>query len=178
MNVDKFWELIGDARRRMSKEHPDGNMDGQVHDLSVALARLPPRDVVSFRDHFAAKMSEAFTWELWGACYVIAMGCSDDWFVYFRRWLISMGRETFEQALADPESLLGPASAPEVEDVFFQEFESVPDDVYMRLTGDPIPASACRAATDPTGEPWSEEGDELERKYPTLWKAFRSTKGG
>jgi hypothetical protein len=32
-------------------------------------------------------------------------GCSDDGFEYFRAWLLAQGRDTFEKALEDPDTL-------------------------------------------------------------------------
>ena len=64
----------------------------------------------------------AYRWDSWAAAYSIGSGCSDDGFTDFRYFLISMGREVFERALADPESLLSVARAPGVEDVFFGDF--------------------------------------------------------
>ena len=50
-------------------------------------------------------MDSAYCWSLWGAAYVINGGCSDDPFVDFRASLISRGRQVFERALSDPDSL-------------------------------------------------------------------------
>jgi hypothetical protein len=61
--------------------------------------------VRSFNAHFDDCEDRAYSYELWAAAYIIGHGCSDDSFSDFRSTLISMGRETFERALEDPESL-------------------------------------------------------------------------
>ena len=50
-------------------------------------------------------MADSYRSSLWAAAYVINAGCSDDGFGYFRGWLMFQGRETFGQAVADPDSL-------------------------------------------------------------------------
>lgn len=61
--------------------------------LHDALLRLSDDQLLSFeRLHFAF-MYRAYTWELWGAAYVINGGCSDDTFEYFRAALIALGED-------------------------------------------------------------------------------------
>ena len=59
------------------------------------LTGLTPQDVVSFELAFGHEVQRAYTWDLWGAAYVVHGGASDDGFVYFRHWLISKGRRVF-----------------------------------------------------------------------------------
>jgi hypothetical protein len=114
-------------------------MARQGRELRALLLKLPPEEVLAFRDHVFELMNVAFRWELWGAAYLIAGGCSDDGFADFRSWLISMGCRVFEDAMVDAQSLLGPAQAPGVEDVFFEEFSALPARVYEEQTGREIP---------------------------------------
>ena len=51
-------------------------------------------------------MDRAYRQELWGAAYLINGGCSDDGFVYFLGWLIAQGRDVYQAALPDPDSLV------------------------------------------------------------------------
>lgn len=56
---------------------------------------------------------DASTEDLWAAAARIFGGrCSDDGFCYFGLWMVGLGREAFERALADPDAL---ADAPEVQ---------------------------------------------------------------
>ena len=91
----------------------------------------------------------------------------------FRNWLISMGRDVFAGALADPESLVGIARAPGVEDVFFEEFGSAPYSVLEERGEESVSDLETRdllLPEEPVGEKWVEE--ELARRFPRLWSAF------
>ena len=50
-------------------------------------------------------LAEAYHWDLWGAAYLINGGCSDDGFEYFRRWLVLQGRDVFQAAVSNPDTL-------------------------------------------------------------------------
>lgn len=170
MNIDQFWATIEASRSRVSATEPDGNMARQAEELRKLLSRLSPEEVSQFDEHFTRLLDEAYTWELWGAAFVMGQGCSDDGFADFRSWLISMGRGVYERALADPDSLVAAASLPEVEDFFFEEFPSVPEEVHAGMTGKEIPGYSGPRPKEPRGEKW-EEGD-LERRFPKLWRKF------
>lgn len=140
MDLDEFWSLIEEAGRRARPGPVDGYMARYVARLTGMLRERSPEEVVAFSNHFDDRLRDAYNWDLWGAAYVIGQGlCSDDWFEYFRCWLISMGREVYEQALADPDSLVEPASRPEVEDVFFEDLLYVPGKVHEEMTGTEMP---------------------------------------
>jgi hypothetical protein len=61
--------------------------------------------VADFEGYHELAFADSYDWGLWGAACVINGGCSDDCFDYFRAYLISRGREVFEAAVADPDSL-------------------------------------------------------------------------
>ena len=86
-------------------EASKGDMDRKCELLRDRLAGFSKEEVTAFSDHFDQAWGDAYTWELWGAAYVIQGGCSDDSFSDFRATLISLGREVYSKALADPESL-------------------------------------------------------------------------
>ena len=172
MNLDQFWQVIESSRSKFDPTHAEGNMEQQLEELRELLTALPPEEIVEFYNRFREQMNAAYHWDLWGTAYLIAGGCSDDGFTDFRSWLISQGRRAFERALSDPESLLDIAGAPGIEDVFFEEFAYVPAQVYEEKTGRELPAPVETAPTDPAGEPWSEEGDDLQRRFPRLWARY------
>ena len=63
-------------------------------------------------------------------------GCSDDGFEYFRLWVISRGSEVYENARADPDSLITVADAEVPEDIFdFESFWYVALDAFKNETG-------------------------------------------
>ncbi len=170
MNAEHFWQIIDSSRSRFDPARAEGNMEQQLAELRDALLRLPPGEVVDFANHFRSQMNRAYHWDLWGAAYIIAGGCSDDGFEDFRSWLISMGRRVFEDALSNPESLLDVADAPGVEDVFFEAFSHVPAQVHEERTGRELPPYPRAVPTVPSGERWSE--DELHQRFPRLWDRY------
>jgi hypothetical protein len=174
MDIERFWKIVESSRSGFESVRADGNMERQREELRRLLLALPPEEIVGFRDRLLEQMDVAFHWDLWGAAYLIAGGCSDDGFTDFRGWLISMGRRIFEGAMADAESLLGVADAPGVEDIFFEEFLYVPAQAYEESTGHRIPEYSVPLRDAPAGEKWSEEGDELQRRFPKLWSKYQS----
>src|SRR5271169_5861141 len=62
-------------------------------------------DAREFAVLFDSMMDRAYSYGLWGAAYVIHGGCGDDAFTDFRASLISRGKEAFERAIRDPDSL-------------------------------------------------------------------------
>ena len=101
MNVDEFWELIDTTR-----EASGGNISKQVHLLVEILAKRSIDEILGFEATMINLIDNAHIATLWDAAEIIGCGCSDDGFEYFRGWLISQGRTVYENALADPESLL------------------------------------------------------------------------
>ncbi|MFO0614255.1 MAG: DUF4240 domain-containing protein [Polyangiaceae bacterium] len=76
---------------------------------------------------FSCAMARALDYELWAAAYVLHGGCSDDTFWDFRAGLVALGRDRYEAALHDPETL---ASVPDVvERTLFEGFQYVPEQV-------------------------------------------------
>lgn len=173
MNAEQFWKIIESSRRGFDPERADGNMERQAEELRGLMTKLPPEQIVAFHNHFVEQLNAAYRWDLWGAAYIIAGGCSDDGFTDFRSWLISMGRAAFEAALADPESLIDVADAPGVEDVFFEAFSYVPAQVYEELTGHGLPEYRGQAPSTPAGERWSEGESDLQKRFPRLWARYR-----
>ncbi|MBX9581246.1 MAG: DUF4240 domain-containing protein [Gemmataceae bacterium] len=99
MTEDEFWGHIAASR-------PDPlDPDAQVDRLTARLAKLPPDDILDFQAHWDRAAARAERWDLWGAAYLIRGGCSDDGFHYFRCWLLLQGREAYEAAVADPDTL-------------------------------------------------------------------------
>lgn len=148
-------------------------MEQQAEELRRLLSKLPPEELLDFDNHFTERVNAAYHWDLWGAAYLIAGGCSDDGFVDFRSWLISMGLRVFEDALSNAESLLEVADAPGVETVFFEEFPAVAAQVYEELTGRELPEPRTPSPFLPAGEPWSAEGEDLKQRLPRLWAKYR-----
>jgi hypothetical protein len=109
-------------------------------------------------------------------------GCSDDSFDYFRAWLIAQGKDVFESAIRDPETLiptlekLEEGEYPEREDLLF-----VACIAYVKKTGldeehyyDLFEQVTKGQYDCPSIEfDWDENDEErLKRKFPKLWERF------
>ena len=176
MNRDQFWDLIERSRRDFRSERRDDNMDGQIYALRELLLELSPSDVQVFDDLFHGCMVNAYAWDLWGAAALLHEGsCSDDGFTDFCSWLISMGRRTFEEALANPDSLAATVKDPTVEDFSFEEFQHIPAQVYAEMTGKEVPAYSTDYPDHPRGQRTWEKPDDLQRQYPQIWAAIGAT---
>lgn len=168
MTNDAFWSLIAQSRSAS-----DGDKDAQVEALQSALSQIPPADILDFQRIFDACVDQAYRWDLWGAAYIIRGGCSDDAFIDFRSWLISMGRSIFEGAMADPDSLADVENGPDAEeDAFFEEFAYVASQVYEEVASGEMPHGQRNPPSEPAGDPWKEEGDDLQIRFPRLWAKY------
>jgi hypothetical protein len=171
MDRRQFWKIIDASRRKAN-----GELDAQVQALGEQLEPLPPAEVAKFQEIFDTYWLRAYRWDLWGAAYIIGGGCSDDGFMDFRAWLISRGEKAYENALRDPQTLVRVVKE-EDEDCRFEGFQYVASQVWERKTGrgmDEFPRKGLKFRSSPAGKVWSEEGDDLKRRFPKLWKKFAS----
>jgi hypothetical protein len=170
MPLARFWDIIADTAR----PQPEACQKA----LRDALAALSLDDIQAFELTFRRLLNRAYTWDLWGAAFVIHGGCSDDGFEYFRRWLVVQGREVYETALADPDSLAeakvsaGPDGMWEFEEIYYvavEVFEKKGGDADVRNQSDP---EAGMDGSDPRGQPFQEDPAHLAQRYPKLWQRF------
>src|SRR3954468_11143427 len=101
MDIDTFWSLVDRSRAA----HPDNEI-AQADFLTDLVLQLPQDQALTFAAIFEAQDTRATRWDIWGAGYVLNEGMSDDSFKDFKGWLIAQGRDVFEAALADPDSLV------------------------------------------------------------------------
>ncbi|GGL85784.1 hypothetical protein GCM10010129_31870 [Streptomyces fumigatiscleroticus] len=171
MDETEFWELIDSTRRAA-----DGDPEEQADLLLERLLRLDPESVLDFARHFEARYNRSYTWDLWGAAWILLDGASDDAFDFFRCWLIGQGREVYEGAVHDPDALAGLLGEFDEElDGDGEELGYAADEAYEQLTGSvatdlgipPPPA-------EPRGTPIDLEDEQaLAERFPRLWERFR-----
>ena len=167
MDEAAFWQLTTDTRAAS-----DNDTGRQSELLEERLSQLPAQQIVDFGRIRHQLDQQAYSWEIWGAAYVIDDGCSDDCFRDFRAYLISLGREPYEAALRDPDSL-----APVVQDAEEGDWENadnVAPDAYESATGEDIPTDDSDVSGNPSGQQWDDEDqDALVQRYPRLAERFR-----
>jgi hypothetical protein len=166
MTLDQFWSIV-------EKIHRDsgGDMDKKCALLEAELRRLPLDEVRSFHRYFDECVDRAYTWELWAAAYIIGGGCGDDAFSDFRATLISMGRPTFERALADPQSLADMDYNSEI--AHYEGYQYVPTTVETELGGGERYPRYQAPPSEPSGNSWDEE--KVAELYPRLAKKYDYT---
>ncbi|GAA3665409.1 DUF4240 domain-containing protein [Arthrobacter ginkgonis] len=167
MEDAQFWDIID-----RSLEASDGSTARQADELEGLLAALPPEQVASFNAAFVSKNLALYTWELWGAAYVLTEGCADDCFEYFRNWVVGQGRAYYEAVQRDPQALADGRleSGDAVYDAELLAY--VGAEAYLAASGgrdmyEDYPESPSTIADgEPSGTPWDEE--EVESLYPGL----------
>lgn len=163
MTIDQFWNIVEKVHRESR-----GDMDRKCELLEAELRALPLDEIRSFHQHFDECEDRAYAWELWAAAYIIGGGCSDDAFSDFRATLISMGRQTFERALADPQSLADMDY--DADTAHYEGYQYVPTTVERELGGGQRFPRYAAHSTEPSGEPWDE--DKVAELFPKLAKKY------
>ncbi|WP_181149803.1 DUF4240 domain-containing protein [Arthrobacter sp. MYb227] len=167
MEDEQFWDITG-----RSLEASAGSIERQATELEDILGALPPAQVASFNARFVSKTNELYSWELWGAAYVLNGGCSDDCFDYFRNWVVGQGRDYFKAVQLDPQVLNdGRLSfAFESDDAELLSYAGA--DAYRRASGgrdlyEDYPQSpSTTTGSEPAGTAWDE--DEVQDLYPEI----------
>jgi hypothetical protein len=163
MDEKRFWKIVAKACRSDSREAEEW-----AERLQAELERLEPDEIIEWNHIFDQLAAQAYTVDLWGAAYLINGGASDDGFYYFRCWLIGMGREVYEAAVANPDSL---ADAVVQGIDAAAEIYAAAHQAWMAVTGwpdtDPYPARNERAEL--RREDWNFDDDaEVRRRLPRL----------
>lgn len=168
MSEDEFWSIIDAVRKETGSSAED--QDAFVEALRERLERLSAESVVGFEITMSQLEDRAYLNSLWAAGYLINGGCSDDGFVYFRRWVMAQGRKAWEQALANPDSLV--KHAPEGDEAEFEGLAYVAREVYAAKTGRDLFADLPKRIFPPKpgGESWDE--DSVGKVCPKLAKKF------
>ena len=161
-----FWRLIAETRAAAGNDTAR-----QSELLEERLRRLSPRGIVEFWQIRRRLDRRAYTWRLWGAATVIEDGCSDDCFRDFRAYLISLGRDPYERALRDPDSLASVARGAEAGD--WENADDVAADAYSGVTGNDFPFDDSNLEGRPAGRALNLDGADLRRRYSRLAARFR-----
>lgn len=163
MKLDQFWNVVEKIHNASG-----GDMDKKCELLDAELRQLSLDEVRSFHAHFTECKDRAYSWELWAAAYIICGGCSDDKFSDFRSTLISMGQQTFERTLADPQSLADMDYDADVAD--YEGYQYVPSQVESDLSGGQNFPRSRPHPKDPSGTIWDE--DRVAELYPRLAEKY------
>lgn len=163
----EFWNLIERAKSKSV-----GELEEQSEILIEMLSERPLEDIIEFAKIFQNFYSVSYTSDLWAAAYIIQGGCSDDMFDYFRGWLIAQGKNTFENALENPETLTSKISLEDAEEIDGELMLYVADEAYRRKTGKDLEKLTGFVKFPEIEFDWNEDDDSLEKKFPKLYKKY------
>lgn len=167
MTEEEFWALI-----QRSLDGAAGDRGVQYEIMAGELRRLSAEQLEAFGRIHEEQRQRAYTWELWGAVYIIGKGCSDDEFWSFLDWLITKGREWFERAAANPDDLADyPGTLPDpaweregflpmVSEIYLEKFGFIPE------VGD------YEGFGFPSGERWEQDEETLRSRWPQVFQKY------
>ncbi|MBO3743116.1 DUF4240 domain-containing protein [Actinoplanes flavus] len=168
MSVERFWELV-DAARASVEDPSDGDQVGAR--ARQLLEELPLDEVAALARAEWELRARSYRVDLWGAAYLINGGCSDDGFEYFRGWLMAQGREVFERAVADPDTLAGVPGVGAGQDLEAEDMFGVANGVYWERAGEAPPDTVRYPKL---GDFWDfDDDDEVRRRLPRLHATHR-----
>ncbi|HBN76796.1 MAG TPA: hypothetical protein DD473_13445 [Planctomycetaceae bacterium] len=167
MDKQQFWKIV--AQSRPSKDaHPKDCEPRQIE----LLKELDGDEIVEWNHIFDQLAKDAYTCDQIAACILINGGAGDDGFYYYRCWLIGMGQEVYENALANPDSLVDVVSA---DDVAEAEIYAAAHRAWMVVTGNPdtAPYPSRNEQTELKGQDWNIDDEaEVTKRMPRLSKMF------
>ena len=174
MDIDTYWTLVEQARERSGVAGGAPDPDEVAAALTALLVEQGASAARGASSAYSALAAQAYGWPLWGAAYTIGGGCSDDGFEYFIGWLVAQGREAFERAVADPDSLADLVD--ESTDAECEDLMGAPREAYETLTGSSDIEDGTDSETTPLpalGEGWDfDDVDLVRERYPRLAAIF------
>lgn len=173
VDIERFWGLIDQARTDVDGDiGEDGT--GLAKALTARLAVLGAPEIAAFAVEFRRLRAAADRWDVWGAAYLIGGGCDEGGFLDFRSGLVGAGRQWYEAALADPDSLAGHPSVVEAVDwdddsaIFAELVGYAADEAFRESVGADL-VLAETPVTPTAGERWDfDDDDEMRRRLPRL----------
>jgi len=100
LDTASFWKIMDNAFAR-------GKFNNSIREQAILdqLTKLTPEQIREFEIIFQQMNAKASTWSNLAAVTIIEGGASDDGFFYFRCWLISLGKNNFDETLKNPDHL-------------------------------------------------------------------------
>lgn len=167
MTEQEFWALV-------SRNSPDETQESLAERLKASLTPMDNEALKAFDKFFGQQMRKAYTWQLWGAAYVIT-GCDTDYgFAEFRSFVISLGQEWFERVIANPDELAKLPGWPTVDGYaypFVEDLDLIAGQLYEDRTGEELPFVPS-GSVNPAGKKFSSRPKDLKAAYPELARLF------
>jgi len=175
MDKQEFWRLIDFA-------HQQANGDEQLFEnlLGKSLGQYPPEEIIEFECLLEQQILAANDFKVMAAQKIIEGSVTDDSYLYFRCWLISQGKNVFEEAIRNPDSLSNIDTEGTVAE--FEPLLYVATQAYRNKTGkkeedESFPRGVASkrglnydSAIETKGQDWTEE--QLPTLLPKLWAKY------
>ena len=174
MIEENFWNLIDESRNFGQTI----SLLEQSNKLKELLNNFDSDELLDFVRLFEKQLMRAYTWDLWALPFIAYGGCSDGDFEEFRAWLISQGRDIFENALIDLDAIadlvkdhLPTEPIGEASGEFFMTPSVTYEKKYGRHPFHLLPQGAYISGGDePSGRAW--QYTELCDRFPRLCRLF------
>ena len=158
---------------RLEGGRPSEHPERQLEAIGQALADLSPDELIVFHGLFNRAMDDAYTWDLWGAAYLI----NGDLLRRRVRLLLLLadlpGRAAYEGAVRDPDSLADKVD-PDRDDYEFEDLWGLALMVYEERTGEEPPATEGSGRAEPSGQRWDfDDEEQVSMRLPKLAVLYR-----
>jgi hypothetical protein len=102
MDEAGFWAVVEDARR-----DGDGDPEAMAEALVSRFGDADDETLRSFQTRLVEASTRLYTWHHLAAAELICGFVSDDVFTDWRSWVLTLGRDSYERIVRDPDSLAG-----------------------------------------------------------------------
>jgi hypothetical protein len=162
-----FWDLVTTSDLGLDPQSVSDN-------LNVKLAVLTDQQLIEFDKYFGIAMHKCFTWDLFGAAFVMA-GCNDDYgFSEFRCWLISRGKTVFDNALVNADSIVQCTPVYYLNEQpypYIDEYDLIAGLLYEERNDDELPFIPS-GSDEPKGKRFKDKPKLLKQSYPLLFSKY------
>ena len=175
INTDKFWSLVDNAVRA-------SNGDEYLKEkyLTEELEKLSLDEIKDFEIAFRKCIIDADEFKIMAAQKIIEGYVTDDSYLYFRCWLIGLGKNAYTETLKNPDHLATIVNKKEICE--WERIMYVATEAYSKKTGKEEDETFPRdfainlgldydfGAPPTKGTDWTER--ELPTMLPQLWIKF------
>ncbi|NMM39688.1 DUF4240 domain-containing protein [Pseudoalteromonas arctica] len=167
LSLSEFWQLVTVADRTAEPESVSER-------LKALLTDLTDEQLIEFDKQFSICMRQSYTWELFGAAFVMA-GCNDEYgFSEFRCWLISRGEAAFNAALDNADSLADCTPVYHLNEQpypYLDEYDLIAGLLYEQRNEDELPFVPS-GLEQPQGKRFKDKPKFLKLAYPQLFAKY------
>ncbi len=167
MTEVEFWELVTRSEATQSQE-------SLVEELKLKLSALDEQQLMAFDKFYGQQMRRSYTWNVWGAAYIVA-GCDSEYaFAEFRNFLLSLGADWYNKVVEAPDNLGDLDCWPEKDGYaypFVDDYDLIAGQIFEDRTGKELPFVPSGKST-PVGKKFNQKPKMLKKTYPKLSARF------